>query len=81
MKSHDIKEDNLNKFIFLCRIIDLIIFPSMNIYHNYKKFIDLDQFKDKIKIESHSDRMISHTIYNIPLIKNIINISFVGNFY
>ena len=80
MKSHDIKEDNLNKFIFLCRIIDLIIFPSMNIYHNYKKFIDLDQFKDKIKIESHSDRMISHTIYNIPLIKNIINISFVGNF-
>ena len=64
----------------LISISDKIIFPSKNIYNNYNIYFQLDNYKDKIFIIEHNDKLINHNFFVIPLIEKSINIAFIGNF-
>jgi len=70
-----------NEFINLLTISKKIIFPSVNIYNNYNKYVNLSQFNNKIYVINHNDKIINHNFLVIPpIIENNINISFIGNF-
>jgi hypothetical protein len=68
---------NVHTFMFekLLSLVSFIIFPSMNVYNNYNLLIDLDKYKDKIKIVSHSDKLINNDFLVINDVINIINLS------
>ena len=67
-------------FLKLILISDKVIFPSQNIYNNYNIYFQLDNYKEKIFIVEHSDKLINYNFFVIPPIENIINIAFIGNF-
>ena len=79
LNNFDIKV--IDKLKFLFKICTKIIFPTNNIYNNYSNFIDFSYFSDKIFIINHSDKIINNNYLYIPIVDEIINISFVGNFY
>lgn len=80
LNSSRINKTNINNFIFLLDLCSVIIFPSYNILKNYSQFINLDNFKNKIKVIHHNDKIINHNHLFIPIVKDKINISFIGNF-
>ena len=74
-------KENLVLFNNLLLICNKIIFPSYNIYKNYHFCINLDNYKEKIHIINHCDKLINHNFLHIPEInKNIINICYIGYF-
>ena len=80
MKKTNINEKNISDFMILLKLVDYIIFPSNNIHKNYNDLINLDNFNDKIKIIPHNDKILNYNNLNIPVINDIINIAFLGNF-
>ena len=80
MKKQFLNEKDVNNLFLLFKIVDIIIFPSFNIFNNYNQLVSLDAFKDKIKIIPHMDKMIIDTNIYIPPIQDTIHISFMGNF-
>lgn len=62
----------------MLKICDHIIFPSNNIYKNYNKIVNLNEYKDKISVISHFDKIINHNYLVIPKILEEINIAYVG---
>jgi len=73
-------QKTLDDFIKLLNIVSIIIFPTNNIYLNYKKHINFEKIMDKVYIVNHMDKLIIHDLLYIPKITNNINISFVGRF-
>ena len=71
---------NLYFFDYLLSICDKIIFPSTNIYNNYRIHIDLDKYLKNIYIVNHCDKLINNNFLYIPQINETINIAFLGNF-
>jgi hypothetical protein len=61
----------INTYMFekLLSYSHCIIFPSINTYNNYNLLIDLDKYKDKINIVSHSDKIINNNFLVINDIK------------
>jgi hypothetical protein len=74
------KPVNIHFFDHLLSICDKIIFPSNNIYNNYKIYIDLDKYNNNIFIVNHCDKLINYNFLYIPKIYSTINIAFIGNF-
>ena len=64
----------------LLELVTYAIFPSKNIYDNYNLLIDLDKYKEKVKIIPHSDKIINDNLLVINNINNYINIAYVGYF-
>ena len=56
-------DNNIEKFKNLLDKIDKIIFPSKNIYSNYHYYVNLNNYKDKIFIVNHCDKIIDNTLY------------------
>ena len=79
LKIHPLKQ-NIDNFDFLLSMCNIIIFPSNNIYYNYKIYIDLDKYASNIHIINHCDKIINHNFKVIPKINNIINIAYIGCF-
>ena len=74
------KNINTINFKLLLNLCHKIIFPSYNIYYNYNIFINLEEFKNKINIVAHPDKIVNNQFLFIPDIKKIINIGFIGYF-
>ena len=73
---------DIKNFTELLAISSIIIFPSNNIYLNYKKYINFEKkgLNEKIHIVNHMDKIINHNLLFIPNIIDTINISFIGRF-
>ena len=78
--NHCPKQQNIDNFNFLLSLCNKIIFPSYNIYNNYKIYIDINKFSNNIHIINHCDKIINYNFKVIPKIDNYINIAFVGQF-
>lgn len=76
-----LNESSINFVKELFDRCDKIIFPDSFIYINYNKFLNLNDFNNRIVIVNHSDKLISYDNFCVPIInEKIINIAFVGNF-
>jgi hypothetical protein len=77
------KLNSLKLFNKLLEICNIIIFPSNNIYENYKNYINLekyDSYGNKIFIVNHCDKIINYNFFVIPRIIYEINIGYIGYF-
>jgi len=76
-----VNAENTYFFEYILSLCSKIIFPSINIYNNYAKYINLNNYGNKIHIIPHNDKLINHNFLYIPDIHNMeINVAFVGNF-
>jgi hypothetical protein len=76
----NLNHNNFSQFNNLLSISSIIIFPSKNILDNYKYFIDLNKYNNKIVVVNHMDKLINYNFLVIPKIDIDINISFIGYF-
>jgi len=72
--------NNIIIFKELLELCSIIIFPSRNIYNNYNIFIDLIDYRDKIHIVLHCDKIINYDFLYIPPLDKTINIAYIGYF-
>jgi len=80
LDANNINRVDINNLFFLLDLSDIIIFPSFNILKNYNTLINIESYKNKIKVIPHNDKIINHNYLLIPKIINNINIAFIGNF-
>ena len=80
VNKNNIEEINISNFFILLKLMDIIIFPSHNIYKNYNELMNINSFQDKIKIIQHNDKILFHSNIKIYPVKKYIHVAFVGNF-
>ena len=76
--SYTPREADLKATQFLFSICTHLLFPSINIYQNYQRYIDISKYHSKIIITSHNDKIIHYSFFVVPSIHHTIHIAFVG---